>query len=164
MIEKKFIDNLEFLQPLKTVVISVDESRIIDGRIYAYNPYYFVLSKDKSSGDYLIRSCLIANSDSAAYRALLDNIENYNLSECLELENEILGVESYKYSDVINYLKNDLCEKILESASYRFKDGKFIHKKIGTKKYEFYYLGEKIDSNELPYAILFKLSWKKIKG
>ena len=45
----------------------------------------------------------------------------------------------------------------MESAIYRTaKDGKFVHRKIETKEFIYYFRSPKNDMSEKPFAILYK--------
>jgi len=63
------------------------------------------------------------------------------------------------YGEILEGLKKTAPKACMETGEYRFKDGKFVHRKIETEKYRYYFRGAKHDSDEAPYAILWKLAF-----
>ena len=104
---------------------------------------------------------IIAGSDGAVRRAWLRDIESDD-GKTMNIPAEFLpfgGAVEVTYGEILRGLKEKKPESLLETASYRIAtDGRFIHRKIETEHFAFYFRKEKHDDSEPPYVILRKLT------
>ncbi len=114
-------------------------------------------SLEEAAGGPFISSLLWACGDGAATRAMHREIEN-DEKIILEPPEEILPTKDAKtYAAILSGLRSVGAEGVLESAGYRWTDGKFVHRVIGSSIADYYFRGRKNRENEIPYAILWKL-------
>ncbi len=109
-------------------------------------------------GEFFITEIMWAQSDGAAKRAFLSEIENDEFNEQIPPIEMQLEANKYRYSDILESIKTGKYGAHIESASYRIAiDGHFIHRELSLKDYEFYFRSRKKIANEIPYAISFAL-------
>jgi hypothetical protein len=152
------LNGVKFRDLLSRVVSVCDRDRFISKNIYHYGEgYYLIVGNAVSDGDYFIRSILWASSGAAARRAVNQEFIDLNPKSIEDIGFIIYDFSVSSYADLIDYFKFRLKEKVIESASYHLDDGIFVHKKIETKKYIFFFSETEVSGSEHPYAILFKL-------
>ena len=150
---------IKFRDLLSSVIPVIDNEKFISRNIYhCFDRYYLVLGGSVADGGCFIRSYLWAPSDGAAMRAINQDCNECHLEVIGNLDGIIPDITSLAYAGLIDYFKGNLNERVMESASYRIDDGVFVHKKIETEKYIFFFSESDVVEADHPYAILFKLS------
>ena len=153
------LSDIKFRDLLSSVIPVIDDDKFISRNIYnCCEGYYLVLGGTVTGGDCFIRSYLRASSDNAAMRAINQDRYDFFPEVISDLDSILPDVISSTYAGLIDYFKGNLNEHVLESASYRIDDGAFVHKKIETKKYIFFFSESDMVEADHPYAMLFKLS------
>ncbi|WP_137936091.1 hypothetical protein [Chitinivorax sp. B] len=101
-----------------------------------------------------------AADNGAALRATNFDIESdQGASGVVPKEFFPFGVDA-TYGQVKKVLKSVLSEEYLETAIYRIaKDGAFVHRSIESKSFAFFFREREARDDELPYAVIYKLSY-----
>lgn len=100
-----------------------------------------------------------ACSEPAFRRAYYRDVENDDMTVC-QPPPELLPVGAgVTYSQIKNAISSAGSDKLMEYASYRvMSDGAFVHKGLESSLAVYYFRLHDIVDDELPYAILWKLS------
>ena len=113
-------------------------------------------------GGPFLSALLWAPSDSAAKRAVLEDKEGDDMA-IQDVPPEILPVEdALTYHKILLGLRTKNYDA-LESASYRMRDGQFVHRVIASRLADYYFRGREDNGDELPYAILWRFG-KWLRG
>lgn len=130
----------------------------VDDSIYLFlSKFKLENSKEESVGPF-VSGILFAPDDGAAKRVSMSMIEEDLGRHLLPPALLYLRASEFRYSDILSNLKGTHPKVCQESASYRIAtDGQFIHRKIETESYTYYFRSMLDDPNEPPYAILKKL-------
>jgi hypothetical protein len=107
----------------------------------------------------LITSLLWAESEGAALRAALMDIEADEPTSGVEIPTEMLfHQELTSYGSIKEALKTRIDGTLLEHADYRIAiDGAFVHRVLSSRTFEFYFRSVAEKPNEIPYAIKRRL-------
>lgn len=158
---KKYL-SLEGCTPFRNVVPVPSADAIWDDHWYRLDNGVFLQISPYRNKNFdfspeapFIHGLLVSASDSAAMRIITFDIEGDDGVEA-EFPSEILPHQARDYRAIFEAMRGSDFRG--ESASYRImSDGKFVHKKIETEKYIFYFRAADISDHERPFAILYKL-------
>ena len=132
-----------------------------DGAYKLSDNQYFLADVFFDDGEEKLRllSLYWACSEPAFRRAYYRDVENDDMAVCRPPP-ELLPVGAgVGYSQIKNALSSLGSEKFMEYASYRvMSDGAFVHKGLESSLAVYYFRLHDIVDDELPYAILWKLS------
>ncbi|MEX5596209.1 hypothetical protein [Pseudomonas orientalis] len=132
-----------------------------DGAYKISDNQYFLADVFHDNGEEKLRllSLYWACSEPAFRRAYYRDIERDDMAVCLPPP-ELLPVGAGgTYSQIKNALSSLGSDKFMEYASYRvMSDGAFVHKSLESSSANYYFRSHDIVDDELPYAILWKLS------
>ena len=133
--------------------------RIDDGIYLSVSPFRPGSLEEDPSGPF-VYGIVLAASDGAVRRAWSMEIE-LDDGKALDVPAEFLpsgGAVKATYGEILRGLKNDKSKACFETASYRIAtDGLFIHRKIETERFAFFFRKPEHDDTEPPYAIILKL-------
>ena len=132
-----------------------------DGAYKISDDQYFLADAFSDEGEKKLRllSLYWACSEPAFRRAYYRDVENDDMAVCRPPP-ELLPVGAGgTYSQIKKALSSLGSEKFMEYASYRvMSDGAFVHKGLESPLAVYYFRLHDIVDDELPYAILWKLS------
>ncbi len=104
---------------------------------------------ERIEGDLFLTEVMWAQSDGAAKRAFLFEIENDEINEQIPPLEMQLEESIYRYSDILKSIRTGKYGTHIESASYRIAiDGHFNHRVLSLNDYDFYFRSRKKLKNE----------------
>ena len=146
-------------EPYADAFLTPEIYKVDDGVYLTVSSWRPDILEDDPSGPF-VGSVILAASDGAIRRALLREIESDD-GKALDVPAEFLpsgGAVEATYGEILRGLKNDKSKACFETASYRIAtDGLFIHRKIETERFAFFFRKPEHDDTEPPYAIIRKL-------
>ena len=132
----------------------------VDDRIYLTVSSWRPGTLEEDPSGPFVDSIVLAASDGAIRRALLREIEADD-DKTMNVPAEFLpsgGAVAATYGEILRGLKSDKPKACFETASYRIAtDGRFIHRKIETERFAFFFRKPEFDDSEAPYTIIRKL-------
>ncbi|POA33810.1 MULTISPECIES: hypothetical protein [unclassified Pseudomonas] len=132
-----------------------------DGVYKISDDQYFLADAFFDGGKEKLRllSLYWACSEPAFRRAYYRDIENDDMAVCRPPSELLPMGAGATYSQIKNALGSLGSDKFMEYASYRvMSDGAFVHKSLESSSAVYYFRLHDIVDDELPYAILWKLS------
>ncbi len=147
-----------------TDVIGYSEGEIVSKYLYKFNERVYLLLSDFSgpnfrdgNGAKYVTAVGFCGGEGAARRAFNGEIEADD-GTTLRIEDIIIGLKDAKYLSILEFARNNQSRIVQETASYRIaRDGAFIHRKIETEKWIFYFRQPDNNFDEIAYAFMNKM-------
>ena len=136
-------------QPLGGSLFKID-----DGKYIVCVPYDARMAP--LADDYSITIVVWAETDGAARRAVLQDLEADVRESTLPPHAMTLN-GCVRYGDLAAAAKAGGLGSVLESASYRFSDGKFSDRRITLPVWTFHFRGQRNNAQEKVYAVQRRL-------
>lgn len=103
--------------------------------------------------DYSITAILWAETDGAAKRSVLQQLEADARGDATPPAEILLPERAMRYDDVVRVARLGAYGSVLESATYRVGDGQFIDRTIALPRWTFHYRGRHLKGDESCYAV-----------
>ena len=136
-------------RPLVDVLFKVE-----DGKYLLCVPYDAQIKPLEN--DYSIAAILWAETDGAAKRAVLQQLEADVRGNATPPSEILLPGGPVQYDEVVREAKSGAHGSLLESAIYRVGDGLFIDRTIALPRWTFHYRGRRSKGDEPCYAVEYR--------
>lgn len=145
-------------------VEKIDQKLFLDSILYKINEGLYLHLTKFSNGRFatdpmsLFIDGVLCTPDDGSARRVCNFLVEADSGMILNVPKDLIPQYSdFKYKEILDFLRTIKSKICQETATYRIAaDGLFVHKKIETERYTFYFRKEQFDDNELPYAVLVK--------